>query len=91
MFEMNSKKKEMREGLLEKLIDHMMMLSDEEKAEEGDLSEVVEGEEKPKAEVKVMELEMKPKAKFKMPDGSEQEDESLEEILARKKKEKLGV
>lgn len=77
MFELQDKKKKMREGLLEKLIDEMMASADPESEEAGDVSEELlgaGGEEKPKAEVKVVELEMKPKKKFKMPDGRELED-----------------
>jgi len=89
MFDMDTKKKEIKEGLLEKLIDTMLSTPDKGSAneEERETSEIAEalGEEKPKAEMKVMELELKPKAKYKLSDGTEHEDESLEDILKRQK------
>lgn len=80
------KKKEVREGLLEKLIDHLMAAPDAKSEEGEDVAVDPEA-----AKVEVMELEVKPKKKFKLADGSEQEDESLEEILERQKKKKLEV
>lgn len=95
MFGMDEKKKEMKEGLLEKLIDHLMGMpdegsDDEEKSEtpeleklEGEEGEKLEEDGKPKMEMKVLEVKAKPK--FKIGD-SEMEDESLEDILKRKAK-----
>lgn len=93
MFEMDDKKKEMKESLLEKLIDHLMMAPDEgsekEEASEEPTTEAIESalgsdKEKPKVEMKVMEVKAKPK--FIGPDGTEMEDESIEDILKRKAK-----
>lgn len=86
------KKKDMKESLLEKLIDHLMTMPDGGKEEEGEdcgPSEVAEGlgDKKPKASLEIMSVEAKPKEKFKLSDGTEMEDESLEDILKRKKKE----
>lgn len=89
MFDAESGNKEMKEKLLEKLIDHLMMMPDEEKMP--DISEAMEapegeleGKKKPDMEVEIMSMEAKPKKKFTMPDGTEAEDESLEDILKRR-------
>lgn len=92
MFDMDMKKKDLKENLLEKLIDTLMAAPDkgEDKEEEScEMPELAEamGDEKPKAKVEVMELEVKPKAKYKLADGSEHDDETLEDILKRKKLE----
>jgi hypothetical protein len=80
-------KKELKEKGLESLIEHLMGLSDgEEKSEEAcEPEEKIEGE-KPKVEMKVVEVKAKPKFKV---GNVEMEDESIEEILERKKKKEL--
>lgn len=89
MFGMDEKKKDMKEGLLEKLIEHLMAMpegdhSSSEEKEESPLSEMM-SEEKPKASIEVMEIKAKPK--FKLGDGTEMEDESYEDMMKRKKSE----
>lgn len=96
MFGTQDKSKDLREQLLEKLIDHLMMTpdgkSDDEKSE-NPLEEALESpdeeakedasEVKPKLDLSIMKISAKPK-KFTMPDGTEADDESLEDILKRK-------
>jgi hypothetical protein len=82
-------KKELKEKGLESLIEHLMGMGDgEEKAEECSPEEMLEkgSEEKPKVEMKVVEVKAKPKFKV---GNVEMEDESIEEILERKKKKEL--
>lgn len=96
MFGMNEKTKGLRENLLEKLIDHLMMTPDgkpegdeksenplEEALESPDEEASEDAEGKPKLDLSIMKVEAKPK-KFSMPDGSEQEDESIADLLKRK-------
>lgn len=96
MFGMESKEKEVKESVLEKLIEHLLSMDDsegspdEEKSESPEMESIEDklgGEklEKPKLEMKVLEVKSKPK--FTMPDGSEAEDESIEDLLKRKKLE----
>jgi len=98
MFDQVDKSKDLREKLLEQLIDHIMSQPDgdskaEEKAE-SPLTEMLEGKDgeadeldhsegdKPKIDLSIMSVKAKPK--FKLADGTEQEDESLEDIMKRK-------